>query len=71
MYKRNIHWLPLICPQLGTWPVDPGTCPDLESNWRPLSSQDDAQPTQPLQSGPVLVDFSLVDFNLICIIELS
>ena len=30
---------------------NPGTCPDQESKWRSLFSPDDAQPTEPHQSG--------------------
>ena len=32
MCERNINWLPLSCPQPGTWP-------DQESNGKPFSSQ--------------------------------
>ena len=31
----------------------PGMCPDVESNWGPFGLQDDAQPTEPHQSGLV------------------
>ena len=26
----------IVCPQLETWPDNPGMCPDWESNWWPL-----------------------------------
>ena len=39
MCERNIDWLPLECPQLGTWTHNPGMCPDWELNWRPFDSQ--------------------------------
>ena len=31
MWERYIHWLPLACPQLGTWPA-PHACA-LTGNW--------------------------------------
>ena len=44
MCEGNIDWL------TGDLAQNPGMLPDLESNWQPFSSQDDAQPTQPHQS---------------------
>ena len=38
---------------LGTWPANPGMCPDWESNWQPLGSQaSSTQSTEPHQPGP-------------------
>ena len=32
--ERNMDWLTLThAPVLGTWPHNPGMCPDQESNW--------------------------------------
>ena len=56
VYERNIDQLPLACPQLGTWPTTQAcTCPYWESNQQPFSSQGDAQPTEPHQSGAYCV----------------
>lgn len=41
--KRKIDWLPYICAPNGDCTRNPGVCPYRESNWRPLSWQDDAQ----------------------------
>ena len=50
--ERNISvWLPLMRPLLGTWPHNPGTCPDWESNPRPSGSQASAQSTESHQPG--------------------
>ena len=37
--ERDIDRLPLAQPQRGTWPRNPGMCPDLESNRRPIGLQ--------------------------------
>ena len=50
MYKRNIHWLPLTHPHLGTRPV-PGMCSDRESNQQPVGLQASTQSTEPHQPG--------------------
>ena len=44
MCKRNIDRFPLAHPSM---------CPGQESTWRPFAVQDDAQPAEPHQSGPV------------------
>ena len=41
-------WLP---PHLGTWPHNPGTCPDWESNQQPFGLQARTQSTEPHQPG--------------------
>ena len=59
MYERNInvrekHWSvnSRTCPwPARDWTRNPGMCPDQELNWRPFVLQDDAQPTEPHQSG--------------------
>ena len=48
MCERYIDWLPLTCPQPVTWPISQ-TCA-LTGN-QPFSFQDNAQPTEPHQSG--------------------
>ena len=40
-------------PPTGDLAHNPGMCPDRESNWRPFSLRDDAQPTEQHQSGPM------------------
>ena len=54
----------LHASQLGASP-NPGTCPDWESNQRPFSLWDDAQPTEPLQSAPTSSAFSIFRLCLI------
>ena len=50
--ERNTNeWLPLVRPQLGTWPTTQARTPDWESNRRPFGSQASAQFTEPHQSG--------------------
>ena len=56
--ERNITRLPLVCPQLTTWPCNPGTCPDWESNQQPLGSQASIQSTEPYQPG-LIYSFNL------------
>ena len=34
---------------------NPGMCPDRESKWRTFSLQEEAQPTEPHQTGPFLL----------------
>ena len=46
MCERHIDWLPLTHPQLGSWPITPGMCPDGELNWQPFDSQACTQPTR-------------------------
>ena len=48
---RNIDQLPLTCAPTRDQTHNPGTCPDGESNWRPFTLWDDAQPTEPSQAG--------------------
>ena len=46
------HPLVASCmPPTGGLVHNPGLCPDQESNWQPFSLWDDAQPTEPHQSG--------------------
>ena len=35
----------------GDWTLNPGMCPDWESNWQPFTWWDITQPTEPHQSG--------------------
>ena len=52
MFERNIDQLPLTHPlQWGGQSHTPGMYLDWELNWQPFSLQDDAQPTEPHQSG--------------------
>ena len=51
MWKRNIYWLPLTCPNWRPSLQPPGMCSDRESNQWPFSLQNDAQPTEPHQAG--------------------
>ena len=44
MCERDVDWLPLMCPQLGTWPATQHV-PDWELNWRPFGSQVGTQST--------------------------
>ena len=54
--ERNISvWLPLMCPLLGTWPHNPGMCPDWELSQGPFSSQAGTQSTEPHQPGLYIV----------------
>ena len=50
--ERNIYQLPLACFQLGTWPANPGMCPDWELNQWHFGSQVHVQTTGPHQPGP-------------------
>ena len=43
------HQCCLVCPRLGTWPRNPGMCPDWESNQRPFGSQAGTPSTKPRQ----------------------
>ena len=52
MCQRNIA---SHTPPTGNGTCNPGMCPDWESNQRPLALQDDAQPTEPCQSGLFLI----------------
>ena len=52
MCERNIHQLPLSCPQLGTWLATQACTLDWESNWWPFGSQIGIQSTEPHQPGP-------------------
>ena len=61
MRERNIDWLPLLCALTGDWTCNPGMCPDQESNWRPFTLQDEAQLTEPHQSG---LEFTIFYFIL-------
>ena len=45
--ERDIDRLPLICAPTRERTHNPGMCPDQESNQRPFTLQDDAQPTEP------------------------
>ena len=49
--ERNINLLPLACTLTGDWTRNPGMCSDWELNQQPLGLQDDAQPTEPHQTG--------------------
>ena len=46
---RNIDWS--YTPPTGNLAHNPGMCPDRELNWPPFGLWDDAQPTEPCQSG--------------------
>ena len=56
MCERNIDWLPLAHPLLGTWPATQA-CVDRELNWQPFGLQAGAQSTETHQPGllPVLL----------------
>ena len=45
--------------QTGTKPANPGMCPEWKSNPQPFRLQDDAQSTEPHQSGRSRVTFYL------------
>ena len=49
--ERNINWVPLPCAPAGDPTCNPGMCPNWELNQRPFALWDDAQPTEPHQSG--------------------
>ena len=66
MRKGNIDWLPLICALIRDQTHNPGMCPHWESNQQPFTLRDDAQPTEPHQSGPLYLIFK-VFINLICV----
>ena len=48
--ERNIHWLSLKGPQPGTWAAT-GPCALTENRTMAFPFGDDAQPTEPQQSG--------------------
>ena len=50
--ERNIDWLPLLCPPTRDQTRNPSMCPDWELNLLPFALRDDAQITEPQQSGP-------------------
>ena len=50
-WERNTDLLPLTCPPTSDLALQPRHMPWLESNWRPFSLWEDAQPTAPHQSG--------------------
>ena len=49
--ERNIDRLPLARALTWGQACNPDMCPDLELNWWPFAGWDDAQPTEPQQSG--------------------
>ena len=49
--ERNIDGVPLLHPSSGDQTVNPGMCPDQESIRQLLALRNDAQPTEPHQSG--------------------
>ena len=49
MYER--YQLPLVCPQLGTWPATQACALDWELNQRPLGLQANPHSTEPHQPG--------------------
>ena len=51
MWESNIDWLPLIHTLIGEQSYNPGMWPDWELNQWPFALQDNAQPTEPHQSG--------------------
>ena len=55
---RNIDQLPLLCTWMGDWTQNLGMCPDRESNRPPFTLWDDAQPTEPYQSGHFSASFN-------------
>ena len=44
-------------PPTGDLALNPGMCPDWESNWRPFGSQAGAQSTEPHKPGPYFLIF--------------
>ena len=51
--ERNIDWLPPTRPPTRGLACNPGMCPEWELNWRPFSSQDCTEPTEPYHPGPL------------------
>ena len=51
VWERNIHLLSFIHAPIVDQTCNLGLCPDLESNLRPFTLQDDVQPAEPQQSG--------------------
>ena len=50
--ERNINmWLPLTCLSTRDLALNPGVCPDWESNRQPFGSQARTQSTEPHQPG--------------------
>ena len=65
--ERNIHWLPLTCPQLGTWPTTQASV--LTGNQldpQPCGSHTSAQSTEPRQPGHVS-DFESENIESFCL----
>ena len=60
--ERNISRLPLVHSLTVDWTCNPGMCPDQELNQRPFALRDNAQPTEPPQSGQ---DFHLLFTDMI------
>ena len=61
MCQRNIDRLPLTHSQLpptGGPCLQPSTCPDWNLNRRPFSLQDDDQPTEPHNQGPLFFRYN-------------
>ena len=53
--KRRRETLMCSCchiPNVGDLAINPGMCPDWESNLQPFGSQANAQSTEPQQPGP-------------------
>ena len=55
MKERNMDWLPREQTPPGDRTCNPGMCPDWESNQRPFTLQDGAQPREPHWSGLYLL----------------
>ena len=51
MCERNIDGLPPAYAVTKDRTHNPSMCPDQESNWQPSALWDEAQPTEPHQSG--------------------
>ena len=52
MWQRNMGRLPPACTLTGDWNLNPGMCPDLESNHNLTLCRTTLQPIEPHQSGP-------------------
>ena len=74
MCERNINWLPLTCPHLGTGPTTQACALTRNQTRQPVGFQDDAEPIERHQSGHashyfkimVLLDLQL-DLVILCI----
>ena len=62
VWERNVNWLPLVCTLTRNQTRNPRMCPDWELNQLPFTLRDDAQATEPHQSG-LYVHFKMHFYN--------